>query len=126
MGHAVYTKSDPRAVILKRYAGELAKGTEFEREFNLLTAIERLSPEVILDVKGTKKDMCANVDMYSGFVYSMLGIPDNLFTPLFCCARMAGWSAHRFEELVSGKRIIRPAYKSTRLEERVFKPIDER
>jgi citrate synthase len=126
MGHAVYTKSDPRAVILKRYAGELAKGTEFEREFNLLTTIERLSPEVILDVKGTKKDMCANVDMYSGFVYSMLGIPDNLFTPLFCCARMAGWSAHRFEELVSGKRIIRPAYKSTRLEERVFKPIDER
>ena len=126
MGHAVYTKSDPRAVILKRYAGELAKGTEFEREFNLLTAIERLSPEVILDVKGTKKDMCANVDMYSGFVYSMLGVPDNLFTPLFCCARMAGWSAHRFEELVSGKRIIRPAYKSTRLEERVFKPIDER
>ena len=126
MGHAVYTKSDPRAVILKRYAGELAKGTEFEREFNLLTAIERLSPEVILDVKGTKKDMCANVDMYSGFVYSMLGIPDNLFTPLFCCARMAGWSAHRFEELVSGKRIIRPAYKSTRLEERIFKPIDER
>jgi citrate synthase len=126
MGHAVYTKSDPRAVILKRYAGELAKGTEFEREFNLLTTIERLSPEVILDVKGTKKDMCANVDMYSGFVYSMLGVPDNLFTPLFCCARMAGWSAHRFEELVSGKRIIRPAYKSTRLEERVFKPIDER
>lgn len=126
MGHAVYTKSDPRAVILKRYAGELAKDTEFEREFNLLTAIERLSPEVILDVKGTKKDMCANVDMYSGFVYSMLGIPDNLFTPLFCCARMAGWSAHRFEELVSGKRIIRPAYKSTRLEERVYQPIDER
>lgn len=126
MGHAVYTKSDPRAVILKRYAGELAKDTEFEREFNLLTAIERLSPEVILDVKGTKKDVCANVDMYSGFVYSMLGIPDNLFTPLFCCARMAGWSAHRFEELVSGKRIIRPAYKSTRLEERVYQPIDER
>ena len=126
MGHAVYTKSDPRAVILKRYAGELAKDTEFEREFNLLTAIERLSPEVILDVKGTKKDMCANVDMYSGFVYSMLGIPDSLFTPLFCCARMAGWSAHRFEELVSGKRIIRPAYKSTRLEERVYQPIDER
>lgn len=126
MGHAVYTKSDPRAVILKRYAGELAKDTEFEREFNLLTAIERLSPEVILDVKGTKKDMCANVDMYSGFVYSMLGIPDSLFTPLFCCARMAGWSAHRFEELVSGKRIIRPAYKSTRLEERIYQPIDER
>lgn len=126
MGHAVYTKSDPRAVILKRYAGELAKDTEFEREFNLLTAIERLSPEVILDVKGTKKDMCANVDMYSGFVYSMLGIPDSLFTPLFCCARMAGWSAHRFEELVSGKRIIRPAYKSTRLEERAYQPIDER
>ena len=117
--------SDPRAVILKRYAGELAKGTEFEREFNLLTAIERLSPEVILDVKGTKKDMRQRRHVL-GFAHSMLGFPTNLFTPLFCCARMAGWSAHRFEELVSGKRIIRPAYKSTRLEERVFMPIDER
>lgn len=126
MGHAVYTKSDPRAVILKRFAGDMAKGTEYEAEFNLLEAIERLSPEVILREKGTKKDMCANVDMYSGFVYSMLGIPEDLFTPLFACARMTGWSAHRFEEIVSGKRIIRPAYKSTRRETRAYVPLDER
>ena len=126
MGHAVYTKSDPRAVVLKKYASELAAGTEFEAEFKLLEAIERLSPEVILREKGTRKDMCANVDMYSGFVYSMLGIPEDLFTPLFACARMAGWSAHRFEEIVSGKRIIRPAYKSTQKTEAPYVPIQER
>lgn len=113
MGHAVYTKSDPRAVICKRFAERLAAGTEFEAELNLLKTIERLSPEILREVKGTTKDMCANVDMYSGFVYSMLGIPEDLFTPLFACARMAGWAAHRFEEIVSGKRIIRPAYKAT-------------
>ena len=126
MGHAVYTKSDPRAVILKRHAEKMARGTEFERELNLLESIERLSPEVILNIKGTKKDMCANVDMYSGFVYSMLGIPEDLFTPLFACARMAGWAAHRFEEIVSGKRIIRPAYKTTFTGARAYLPIDQR
>lgn len=126
MGHAVYTKSDPRAVILKHFAKQLAEGTEYEAEYRLLESIERLSPEVILGAKGTKKDICANVDMYSGFVYSMLGIPEDLFAPLFACARMAGWSAHRFEEIVSGKRIIRPAYKSTRKQVRKYKPIDER
>ena len=96
----------------ERYAEQMAHGTEFERELKLLELIEKLSPEIILREKGTKKDMCANVDMYSGFVYSMLGIPEDLFTPLFACARIAGWSAHRFEELLSGKRIMRPAYKS--------------
>lgn len=126
MGHAVYTKSDPRAVILKRFARELAQGTEFEAEFNLLESIERLSPEVILNVKGTKKDMCANVDMYSGFVYEMLGIPQDLFTPLFACARMAGWAAHRLEEIAPGGRIIRPAYKSSKKQFRTYVPIDER
>lgn len=126
MGHAVYTLSDPRAVICKQFAEKLAKGTEYEAEFELLKSIERLAPEVILQEKGTKKDMCANVDMYSGFVYSMMGIPEDLFTPLFACARMTGWAAHRFEELVSGKRIIRPAYKSTRIERRDYVPIDER
>lgn len=125
MGHAVYTKSDPRAVICKKFATKLAEGTEFEAELNLLKMIERLSPEVILREKGTKKDMCANVDMYSGFVYSLLGIPTDLITPLFACSRMAGWSAHRFEELVSGKRIIRPAYK-TNAQAKVYKPIAER
>jgi len=126
MGHAVYTKSDPRAVILKKYASKLAAGTEYEAEFRLLETIERLSPEVILREKGTKKDMCANVDMYSGFVYSMLGIPEDLFTPLFACARIAGWSAHRLEEIAPGGRIIRPAYKSTRNHAREYIPIDER
>ena len=126
MGHAVYTKSDPRAVICKRFARELAAGTEFEPEFKLLESIERLAPEVILQEKGTKKDMCANVDMYSGFVYSMLGIPEDLFTPLFACARMSGWAAHRFEEIVSGKRIIRPAYKSIRSGKRDYVPMNER
>ena len=128
MGHAVYTKSDPRAVVCKQFARKLAEGTEFEAEFHLLESIERLSPEVLRTVKGTTKDMCANVDMYSGFVYSMMGIPEDLYTPLFACARMAGWAAHRFEEIVSGKRIIRPAYKTTfsaRLA-REYRPIDER
>ena len=126
MGHAVYTKSDPRAVILKKFARELAEGTEFEREFRLLESIERLSPGVLRDVKGTNKDVCANVDMYSGLVYAMLGIPEDLFTPLFACARMAGWAAHRFEEIVSGKRIMRPAYKATFAGTREYKPINER
>ena len=126
MGDAVYTLSDPRAVICKRFAEKLAIGTEFEAEFRLLEKIERLAPEVILNEKGTRKDMCANVDMYSGFVYSMLGIPEDLFTPLFACARMSGWAAHRFEEIVSGKRIIRPAYKSIYSKKRAYIPMDER
>ena len=126
MGHAVYTKSDPRAVICKRFASQLAAGTEFEAEYKLLESIERLAPEVILCEKGTKKDMCANVDMYSGFVYSMMGIPDELFTPLFACARMPGWAAHRFEEIVSGKRIIRPAYKVVGSLHREYVPMEER
>ena len=126
MGHAVYTISDPRAVICKHFAESLAKGTEFEAEFRLLESIERLAPEVILREKGTKKDMCANVDMYSGFVYTMMGIPEDLFTPLFACGRMSGWAAHRFEEIGSGKRIIRPAYQSTYGSGRSYVPIEER
>ena len=112
MGHAVYTFSDPRAVILKKYAGKMAEGTEYEKEFHLLESIEQLTPSVFEEVKHSGKVMCANIDMYSGFVYKMLGIPQELFTPLFAVSRMAGWCAHRFEEINSGKRIIRPAYKS--------------
>lgn len=126
MGHAVYTKSDPRAVICKRFAERLAKGTEYEAEFNLLKSIERLAPEVIVREKGTRKDMCANVDMYTGFIYSMMGIPQELFTPLFACGRMAGWAAHRFEEISSGKRIIRPAYKHTYMKRREYEDIAAR
>lgn len=125
MGHAVYTLSDPRAVILKANAKKLAEGTEFEREFRLLETVERLTPELFAEVKGDSKVMCANVDMYSGLVYRMLGIPEDLFTPLFAVSRMAGWCAHRFEELVTGKRIIRPAYKAVK-KERAYIPIDER
>ena len=112
MGHAVYTLSDPRAVILKENAMRLAKGTEFEGQFKLLEAIERLSPEVYAKVTGKQKIMCANVDLYSGLCYRMLKIPEEAATPLFAVSRMAGWCAHRFEEIVTGKRIIRPAYKS--------------
>ena len=126
MGHAVYTLSDPRAIICKDFATRLAEGTEYEPELNLLKSIERLAPEVILQEKGTNKDMCANVDMYSGFIYSMMGIPEDLFTPLFACARMAGWAAHRFEEIAAGKRIIRPAYKNTIRGTKPYVPIERR
>lgn len=126
MGHAVYTKSDPRAVICKQFARQLAEGTEYEGEFKLLESIERLSPAVLRDVKGITKDVCANVDMYSGLVYSILKIPEELYTPLFACSRMAGWAAHRFEEIVSGRRIIRPAYKATFNDAREYPPISER
>ncbi|MGI6032316.1 MAG: citrate synthase [Coriobacteriales bacterium] len=112
MGHAVYTLSDPRAVICKRYARELAEGTEFEPQFHLIETIERLSPELFHEERHSNKAICANIDMYSGLVYRMLGIPRELYTPIFAVARMAGWAAHRFEEMVEGKRIIRPAYKA--------------
>jgi len=112
MGHAIYTLSDPRAVMLKHYAKELAAGTDFEKEFALLESVERLTPSVYAKYKGIDKPMCANVDLYSGLVYRMLGIPTELYTPLFAIARIAGWCAHRIEEVCTGKKIIRPAYKA--------------
>ena len=112
MGHAVYTLSDPRAVILKKKAFSLAAGKEIEAEFKLLDTIERLTPEMFKEVKGSEKVVCANVDMYSGLVYKMLRIPEELYTPLFAVSRIVGWSAHRIEEKIAGGRIIRPAYKS--------------
>ncbi len=111
MGHAVYTKSDPRAVILKKAAKKLAQGTEFEKKFNLIENVENVTSEIFLKRNSTKRVISANVDMYSGFVYNMLGIPPDLYTPLFATARIAGWAAHRMEELLTAKRIIRPAYK---------------
>lgn len=126
MGHAVYTVSDPRAVILKKKAFELAKGKEIEAEFRLLETVERLTPEIFKEIKGSDKAMCANVDMYSGLVYRMLGIPDELFTPLFAVARMAGWAAHRMEEVLTGNRIIRPAYKAVAKELKYVKPADRK
>lgn len=112
MGHAVYTLSDPRAVILKESAKKLAYEKGFEKEFVTLENIEKLTPEVFAQIKGIDKPMCANVDMYSGLVYKVLGIPTDLYTPLFAIARISGWCAHRLEELISGGRIMRPAYKS--------------
>ena len=125
MGHAVYTLSDPRAVILKRKAREFAYKNGFEKDFELLNAIETLTPEVFKKVKGKTKIMCANVDLYSGLIYKMLGIPEDLYTPLFACARIVGWSAHRLEELISGGKIIRPAYKNIALPKK-YVPMDER
>ncbi len=112
MGHAVYTLSDPRAVILKKKAFALAKGKEIEAEFELLNTIERLTPELFSEVKTSSKVVCANVDMYSGLVYRMLGLPRDLYTPLFAVSRIVGWAAHRMEEILTGSRIIRPAYKT--------------
>lgn len=125
MGHAVYTLSDPRAQICKECARNLAKGTEFERDFNLIDTIERVSPMIFQEEKGSRKRICANIDMYSGLVYTMLGIPQELFTPVFAVSRMAGWAAHRFEEMTSGRRIMRPAYKSMNMR-RGYVPMDKR
>jgi citrate synthase len=111
LGHAVYTISDPRARLLRDKAITLAEVKGFTDELNLYRLVERLGPEVLKKVKGTEKPFCVNVDFYSGFVYKMLGIPPELYTPLFAVSRIAGWCAHRMEEIVSGDRIIRPAYK---------------
>ena len=112
IGHAVYTKSDPRAVLLGRKAGELAVSAGDERRFELYEKVARLAPALFQKEKQTDKIIAPNVDFYSGLVYSMLNIPEELFTPIFAVSRIAGWSAHRIEELVSGGRIIRPAYKN--------------
>ena len=125
MGHAVYTVSDPRAVILKRKAKEFAYKNGYEKDFELISAIERLTPEVFKKVKGKNKVMCANVDLYSGLIYKMLGIPEDLYTPIFATARIAGWSAHRLEELISGGKIIRPAYKNIAIPKK-YVPMEER
>ncbi len=112
MGHAVYTISDPRARILKNFTGKLAAAKGLEDEYELYSRVERLAPEVIGQKKHIYKGVSANVDFYSGFIYSMLGLPTELYTPLFAIARIAGWSAHRMEELINGNKIIRPAYMS--------------
>lgn len=125
MGHAVYTKSDPRATILKANAIKLATGTEYEKEFKLLHSVERLAPDLLREKWGNDRSVCANVDLYSGLVYRMLGIPEELHTPLFATARTAGWCAHRMEEISSGGKIIRPAYKPI-AQEQEYIPLSER
>jgi citrate synthase len=111
MGHAIYTISDPRAVMLKKYAKELAEKKGFGDDFALLESIERQTPVLFNQFKGTNRAMCANVDLYSGLIYRMLRIPVAMYTPLFAIARVPGWCAHRIEEYITAKRIIRPAYK---------------
>ena len=111
MGHAVYTLSDPREVILKDFARKLAEEKGMMEEFELYELVERLGGQLVKEHRKLFKNVCANVDFYSGFVYAMLDIPEELFTPIFAIARMSGWSAHRLEELMNAGKIIRPAYK---------------
>lgn len=111
MGHAVYTLSDPREVILKKFARKLAEEKGMMEEFALYELVERLGSRLVMEQRKMFKNVCANVDFYSGFVYTMLGIPKELFTPIFAIARIPGWSAHRLEEILNAGKIIRPAYK---------------
>ena len=111
LGHAVYTISDPRATMLKKMAKKLAEDKGLMDDFMLYDFIEQRAPYLFMEVKGTKKPVPANVDLYSGFVYSALNIPVDIATPIFACARISGWCAHRIEELVAGGKIMRPAYK---------------
>lgn len=111
LGHAVYTISDPRATLLKKMAKKLAEDKNLMDDFMLYDFIEQRAPYLFMEVKGTKKPVPANVDLYSGFVYSALNIPIDIATPIFACSRLSGWCAHRIEELVAGGKIMRPAYK---------------
>ena len=125
IGHAVYSISDPRAIILRDYAARLAKEKGLEDEYNLYTKVEKLAPEVIGKVRKMYKGVSANVDFYSGFVYRILGIPLEIYTPIFAISRIVGWSAHRIEELVNAGKIIRPAYKSV-CPRRAYTPMAQR
>ncbi|WBY63951.1 MAG: hypothetical protein ACFWUD_07370 [Thermocaproicibacter melissae] len=125
MGHAVYTLSDPRAVILRSHAKKLASEKGMLGKFELFELVEKLAPKVFTKVTGKTKVMCANVDFYSGLVYEMLGIPSDLYTPLFAVSRIAGWCAHRIEEMQTCGRIMRPAYRSL-AKNRPYVPLAER
>ena len=125
MGHAVYTLSDPRAVILKEYARRLSQEEGFEKEFELYDRVERIAKELIMKNRDMKKPVCANVDFYSGLVYTMLRIPMEFFTPLFAIARISGWCAHRIEEIVNNGKIVRPAYKYVGMHKE-YVPMEER
>ena len=123
MGHAVYSISDPRAKIMESFAAGLSSEKGREDEYNLYMRVARLAPEVIGEKRRIYKGVSANVDFYSGFIYSMLDLPMELYTPIFACARIAGWSAHRIEELINAGKIIRPAYKAIQPEREVPKNI---
>jgi citrate synthase len=127
IGHAIYTKSDPRAVLLKEKAGQLAKekGGDVLKEFELYEMVQALAPTAFAEIKNSEKVLSPNVDFYSGFVYKMMGIPPELYTPIFAISRITGWCAHRLEELASGSRIYRPAYKNV-LGGQPYIPYDQR
>lgn len=125
MGHAVYTISDPRCRLLKQYVRELSEELGYQKEFALYEKVEEMAPRLMARERKLLKPVSANVDFYSGFAYRMLKLPTELFTPLFATARVAGWSAHRLEELISGGKIIRPAYLSV-IDEKPYHPLSER
>ncbi|RKJ42191.1 citrate synthase [Acutalibacter sp. 1XD8-33] len=125
MGHAIYTLSDPRAVILKSKAQALAREKGYDKKLALYELVEKLSPGAFLKATGNEKVISANVDFYSGLVYEMLGIPEDLFTPMFAVSRITGWCAHRIEELTTGGRIMRPAYRALPVKQR-YVPLSER
>ena len=125
IGHAIYSKSDPRAEIFRGFVRDLAREKNNEQEFHLYETVERAAVNLITGQRKIYKGVCANVDFYSGFVYQMLGIPEELFTPIFAIARIAGWSAHRIEELINGNRIIRPSYRAVQ-PRREYVPLGKR
>ena len=125
LGHAVYTESDPRAEVLKVYAERMAHSKDMVEDFEYLRSIERNGSRLIVERKNLSTPICANVDLYSGFVIRMLGIPDELFTPLFALSRISGWCAHRIEEVISSKRIMRPAYRAA-VADTPYVPMDRR
>ena len=125
MGHAIYTLSDPRAVILKSKAAALAREKGYDKKLALYQLVEKLSPQAFQRVTGNPKVISANVDFYSGLIYEMLGIPEDLYTPMFAVSRIAGWCAHRIEELTTGGRIMRPAYRALPVAQQ-YVPLDQR
>lgn len=125
MGHPVYSVSDPRTIILREYARDLAAMKGLSEEYELLTRVEDVAPKAIAKKRTMYKGVSANVDFYSGYVYRMLGIPEELYTPLFACSRVVGWCAHRIEELANNGKIIRPAYRSV-ASRRSYRPLQER
>ena len=125
MGHAVYSLSDPRAVVFKGFVQQLAEAKGRKQDFDFYNTVERLAPQVIAEKRHIYKGVSTNVDFYSGFVYHMLDIPVELYTPMFAIARVVGWSAHRMEELVNVDKIIRPAYQSV-MEPRDYLPLEAR
>lgn len=125
MGHAIYSVSDPRAEVFKGYVEQLAREKGRMKDYQLYAMVERLAPKVIAEERKIYKGVSANVDFYSGFVYSMLDLPLELYTPMFAIARIVGWSAHRMEELINVDKIIRPAYKNV-LPEAEYIPLCER